>query len=46
MCGTSTWKGTVVSWTWISGMRLLTSDVGDIGVHVLSDSKEMKTEKE
>lgn len=44
-CGNFTWKDTVDNWTWVYEVRLLTRDLGDIGVNVSADSKEVKTEK-
>lgn len=38
-------ENTVDNYTRVYEVRLLIRDLGDIGVNVLADSKEMKTEK-
>lgn len=44
-CGNSPWKATVDNGTWLSGVKMLIRDLGDIGVSVAADSKEMETER-
>ena len=41
----ATWAGMMGNWMWTSWVRFFVRHLGDFGVNVLADSKEMKTEK-